>query len=177
MSCKVQQVTQTHFVPQAMPHLKLNQRIPYPGILLAKKMIKMTPHPSDKDYSMLIRVHHKDIDELGHVNNVVYVRWIQEVAVAHWNSLAYAEIKQKVLWVIIRHEVDYLSASLEDDILIATTWVGESSRARSERFVQITNKDSGKMVASSKTIWCMLDSTTLKPRRIDEDIVKILKGL
>ncbi len=97
------------------------------------------PHPNEKDFSISITVHKNDIDELGHVNNVVYVRWVQEVAAAHWDSLASSEIKQKYVWVVLRHEIDYLSAAFEDDSITATTWVGESNGARSERFVQITN--------------------------------------
>ena len=134
-------------------------------------------HPNENDFSISINVHKNDIDELGHVNNVVYVRWVQEVAAAHWDSLATTDIKQKCFWVVVRHEVDYLSAAFEGDSLIATTWVGESNGARSERFVQITNAKSEKLIAKAKTIWCMLDGITMRPKRVDEAVVKLLKGL
>jgi acyl-CoA thioester hydrolase len=135
----------------------------------------MNQHPNEKDFSIPIVVNKNDIDELGHVNNVVYVRWVQEVAAAHWNSLASSEIKQKYLWVVLRHEVDYVSAAFEGDTLTAITWVGESNGARSERFVQITNKNTGKLIAKAKTVWCLLDGINMKPKRIDDEVIKILK--
>jgi acyl-CoA thioester hydrolase len=136
----------------------------------------MNPHPNEKDFCISIHVTKNDIDELGHVNNVVYVRWVQEVAAAHWDSLASSEIKQKYVWVVLRHEIDYLSAAFDGDILIATTWVGESNGARSERFVHITNKITGKLIAQAKTTWCMLDGATMRPKRVDEEVVRLLRG-
>lgn len=133
-------------------------------------------HPNEDDFSLAITVHKDDIDQLGHVNNVVYVRWVQDVAAAHWDTLASTEIKQKYVWVVMRHEIDYLSAAFEGDQLKATTWVGESHGARSERFVQITNQKTGKFIAKAKTIWCMLDGETMKPKRIEENVYSLLKG-
>ncbi|HNV30640.1 MAG TPA: thioesterase, partial [Cyclobacteriaceae bacterium] len=65
----------------------------------------MSNHPNEKDFSISIIVQSTEIDDMAHVNNVVYVRWIQEVATAHWNSLAKAEVQQKYLWVVLRHEI------------------------------------------------------------------------
>jgi len=136
----------------------------------------MIPHPNEKDFSLAFTVHKNDIDVLGHVNNLVYVRWVQQVASAHWDSLASDEIKQKFVWVVLRHEIDYLSAAFENDTLTATTWVGESNGARSERFVQITLSKSGKLIAKAKTTWCMLDGSTMKPKRLDEEVIGLLRG-
>jgi len=136
----------------------------------------MIPHPNKKYFSLSITVYKNDIDELGHVNNVVYVRWVQEVAAAHWDTLASDEIKKKYVWVVLRHEIDYLSSAFEDDSLLATTWVGESNGPRSERFVQIINQKSGKLIAKAKTIWCLLDGATMRPKRVDEEVVNLLSG-
>lgn len=133
-------------------------------------------HPNEKDFSITITVHKNDIDELGHVNNVIYVRWVQEVAAAHWDSLASPDIKQKYVWVVLRHEIDYLSAAFENDHIIATTWVGESNGARSERFVHLTDIKTGKIIAKAKTTWCMLNGVTMRPKRVDEEVVKLLRG-
>jgi acyl-CoA thioester hydrolase len=135
----------------------------------------MSHHPSDKDFSISITVQPADIDDMAHVNNVVYVRWVQDVAAAHWNMLATAEAKQKYLWVVLRHEIDYLSPAVIDDTVLATTWVGESNGPRSERFVHITNKNTGKVIVKAKTTWCLLDGITLRPRRVDEEVIGILK--
>jgi acyl-CoA thioester hydrolase len=133
-------------------------------------------HPNGKDFSLAITVSKNDIDELGHVNNVVYVRWVQEAAAAHWDSLASSEIKQKYVWVVLRHEIDYLSAAFENDTITATTWVGDSKGARSERFVHIANTKTGKLIAKAKTTWCMLDGATMRPKRVDEEVVRLLRG-
>ena len=132
--------------------------------------------PSEKDFSITFSVQKSDIDELGHVNNVVYVRWVQEVAAAHWDSLASSEIKQKYVWVVLRHEIDYLNAAFENDTITATTWVGESNGARSERFVHITNTNTGKLIAKAKTTWCMLDGATMRPKRVDKEVVNLLRS-
>jgi acyl-CoA thioester hydrolase len=62
-----------------------------------------------------ILVHQSDIDELGHVNNVVYLGWAQDVAAAHWEALATPEIRQQNVWVALRHEIDYLGAAFEHE--------------------------------------------------------------
>lgn len=135
----------------------------------------MSNHPSEKDFSINIIVKPTDIDDMAHVNNVVYVRWVQEVAAAHWNTLATAEVKQRYLWVVLRHEIDYISPAFTDDIVVATTWVGESAGPRSERFVHLTNKTTGKLLAKAKTTWCLLDGTTMRPKRVDEEVISLLK--
>src|SRR5262249_6229065 len=118
----------------------------------------------------LLKVRPEDIDELGHVNNVVYVRYIQDVAAAHWDLVASPWLKQKYLWVVLRHEIDYRSPAFLHDALEGTTWVGESNGARFERFVKLTRTSDKKVVAESKTIWCMLDGKTMRPVRIGEDV-------
>jgi acyl-CoA thioester hydrolase len=137
----------------------------------------MTATPQNQsDFSITIFVQKNDIDELGHVNNVVYVRWVQEVAAAHWDSLANTEVKLKYLWVVLRHEIDYLSAAFEGDQLIATTWVGESIGVKSERFVNITHEKTGNPIAKARTTWCLLDGFTMKPKRVNAEIINLLKG-
>ncbi len=116
-----------------------------------------------------------DIDDLGHVNNVIYLRYVQDVATAHWNQLAPQELKQQCSWVVLRHEIDYLSPALMGDVMIATTWVGKTEGVRSIRFVELKNKKTGKLIAKACTVWCMLDSITLKPKRINETIISLLQ--
>src|SRR5205807_5659464 len=78
-----------------------------------------------------------DIDEQNHVNNTVYLRWVQEVATAHWKALTSAEAQTAIGWVVLRHEIDYKSpASLGDEILLRT-WIGAASRLKFERFTEI----------------------------------------
>ncbi len=116
------------------------------------------------EHSFIVRA--EDIDEQGHVNNVRYVQWIQDVAVAHWQSWATADQLEGVTWVVLRHEIDYLRPAFEGEEITARTWVGKASAAKSERFTEISRGDS--VLVRAKSIWCALDSQTFRPRRIDD---------
>lgn len=121
-----------------------------------------------------ITVQPADIDELGHVNNVVYIRWVQEVAAAHWRSVASSELQKKWLWVVLRHEIDYKNPAFINEEVTGTTWVGDHSGARFERFVRLESNKSGKILAEAKTIWCLINAPTMKPTRIPEEVLALL---
>jgi len=127
-------------------------------------------------FQLSISVQKNDIDEMGHVNNVVYLRWVQEVAAAHWNFVASPELQAKYSWVVLRHEIDYRLPAFLEDKIIGSTWVGEYHGARFERFVKLCHAGNNKVVAEAKTMWCLLDSRTMKPKRIDEDILQLLRA-
>ena len=120
-------------------------------------------------FSHSFRVQAADIDEQGHVNNVAYLRWIQDVAVAHWRHAATAEQQEKFGWVVVRHEIDYKKQAFENDEIIATTWVGEWSKVTCERFSEISRGE--ELLAKSRTLWCILDRKTAKPARIASDLI------
>lgn len=117
----------------------------------------------------------EDIDQMGHVNNVVYLKWVQEAATAHWNELATPEMKRENIWVISRHEIDYLNPCFLDSRLVAKTWVGESDGARSTRFVDIVDLDSEKIMAKVKTVWYLLDAQTRRPKRVTEGFIALFR--
>ena len=119
-----------------------------------------------------IKVTSNDIDELGHVNNVVYVRWVQDVASAHWDSVATSSMKSDYLWVVLRHEIDYKNPCFLGDTINGTTWVGEHYGARFERFVKL-QLNSGKIAAEAKTTWCLLDRASMKPIRIPDAVLSV----
>jgi acyl-CoA thioester hydrolase len=112
----------------------------------------------------------EDIDRQGHVNNVRYVQWIQDVAVAHWRDAATAEQISNVTWVVLRHEIDYLRPAFAGEEITISTWVGRASAAKSERFTEIRRGD--QILVQAKSIWCALDAQTLRPCRIDDEIRK-----
>ena len=124
-------------------------------------------------FQLNITVQPADIDDLKHVNNVVYLRWVQDVAAAHWVNIASREMKQKYSWVVLRHEIDYKSAAVLGDKLTAQTWVSSCEGVRSVRNVKIFQSETGKLVAEAKTTWCLLDAQTAKPKRIEDDITSI----
>ena len=123
-------------------------------------------------YQHKIEVTGDDIDELGHVNNVVYVRWVQEVAAAHWEHAAPTALKGKYAWVVLRHEIDYKNPAFLKDDITGYTWVGEHHGARFDRFVRIQCES--KVLAEAKTSWCLLDAKSFRPIRIPDEILELL---
>ena len=98
------------------------------------------------------------IDELGHVNNAVWVQWIQQVALAHWYSLADPKHAQDYFWVIVRHEIDYLRPAFAGDRVTGRTWVGEAPRgAKFDRHMEFVGPD-GRICVKARTIWAIIDN-------------------
>jgi acyl-CoA thioester hydrolase len=111
------------------------------------------------------------IDELGHVNNAVWVQWIQEVATSHWRAFARPQDVDAYFWVIVRHEIDYLRPALEGDRVTARTWVGDAPRgARFDRFIEFTGND-GRTCVRAKTSWAIVDKAAGRPVRVPPDVV------
>jgi acyl-CoA thioester hydrolase len=124
-------------------------------------------------FTLALKVEPEDFDRLGHINNVAFVQYIQDVAVAHWLSAAPPEMLSAVVWVVRRHEVEYLKPGLPQDSLTARTWVGEASGATWERFTEIVRGD-GVVLVKARTVWVLLDATTGRPRRVDQRMTGIL---
>ena len=111
------------------------------------------------------------IDELGHVNNAVWVQWIQEVAVAHWESVADPAHKDAYYWVVVRHEIDYLRAAVEGDRIVARTWVGDAPQgARFARLMEFTGAD-GKICVRARTQWAIIDKALGRPIRVPPQVI------
>ena len=111
-----------------------------------------------------------DIDELGHVNNAVWVKWIQEIAVAHWEAVATAEQHAAYIWVVTRHEIDYRGNVGPGETVTGETWVSEPPRgARFDRHVRFTGAD-GKVKVEAVTTWAMLDRATGRLARVRDEI-------
>ena len=107
-----------------------------------------------------------DIDERDHVNNVVYVRWVNDVAIMHWRSGATIDQQADLAWVLMRYDIDELDAAHPGDRVRACTWVGHAEGLKFERFVELTRVADGKVLAHSKTIWCPVDGRTGRPKRV-----------
>jgi len=118
-------------------------------------------------YSLPILVQPFDIDALGHVNNVVYLRWMQEAAAAHWEAAAPAELRSLVSWVVVRHEIDYKAPAFDGERLVARTWVGEPTGATWERFIEIRHAEGDRLLARGRSVYAALDRSTGRPRRVD----------
>jgi acyl-CoA thioester hydrolase len=111
---------------------------------------------------MAIAVEPADIDALGHVNNVVYLRWVQDIAIAHWKAAASAADQAKLLWIVVRHEIDYKQPARLGDGILARTWVGAATRIRFERHTELLRAGDGVLLAKARTVWCPIDAVTGK---------------
>ena len=114
-----------------------------------------------------------DIDEQGHVNNVAYLRWVQNVAVAHWLDATSAEQREKYTWVVTRHEIDYKKPAFENEEITAATWVGKGKFATCERFTEITRGDI--LLAKAHSTWCLIDRETSRPARITSELKELFQ--
>jgi acyl-CoA thioester hydrolase len=121
-------------------------------------------------FEMIVSVLPGDIDEQNHVNNAVYLRWVQDVATAHWKSLASAESQAAIGWIVLRHEIDYkMPASVGDEIVLRT-WVGKASRLKFERFTEVRRKINNQVLAQARTLWVPIDVRTGKPTRVSAEL-------
>jgi len=118
-------------------------------------------------YERVFHVAADDIDELDHVNNVVYVRWVQDVAAAHWESATSPAERAEIAWVVLRHEIDYKHPARPGDPVIARTWVGPPSAATFERHTEILRAGDQRVLARARSLWCPVHPRTGRLRRID----------
>ena len=110
------------------------------------------------------------IDELGHVNNAVWVQWIQDLATAHWDAVARAQDRDAYVWVVVRHEIDYRGNISAGESVRGETFIpGEPKGARFDRRVDFTDA-SGRVVVAANTTWAMIDRASGRPARVRAEI-------
>ncbi len=115
-----------------------------------------------------------DIDVMGHVNNAVWVRWMEAIATSHWETLAPQEAVERYVWVVTRHEIDYRGNVACGDAVLASTWVAEPPRgARFDRYIRFTGEVDGKIKVEARTTWAMIDLVTSRLMRVPEDLAAI----
>ena len=121
-------------------------------------------------FKLKVRVLPDDIDEQDHVNNLVYLRWVQEIATAHWRAVVSAEDQEAVSWVVLRHEIDFKAPALLGDEVDLTTWVGKATRLTFERFTEIRRANGGDLLSNARTLWCPVDPVSGRPTRVSADV-------
>jgi len=130
----------------------------------------MPTDPKHEAYEMGISIKLSDIDLMGHVNNIVYLQWVQDAAVAHWYAAATEEQKNTLLWVVVKHEIEYKRPAYEHDAVIARTWVGNASGHTFARYTDLLRKSDGKLLARAKTHGSPVDIETKKSVRVGPDV-------
>jgi acyl-CoA thioester hydrolase len=124
-------------------------------------------------FELEITVTTAHIDGLNHVNNVVYVQWMDTVAFKHWAFLTKNNPLPEYVWVVLKHEVEYLKQAFLGDIITVKTWVGETKGFKSERLMEFYKYN--QLLVKAKTVWGMLDAKSSKPSRIRENVLKVLQ--
>lgn len=137
--------------------------------MLPRRAILLYPSRMHR-FTRTITAAPEDIDELGHVNNAVWVRWIQDVAVAHWAAVAPPEHRDAYVWVVTRHEIDYRGNVSAGETVTAETWVPDPPKgARFDRHMRFTDAE-GRVKVEAVSTWAMLDRATGRLVRVRPEI-------
>ncbi|QJQ31134.1 acyl-CoA thioesterase [Sphingomonas lacunae] len=135
-------------------------------------MIAIPPHA----FTLPFTARREHIDELGHVNNAVWVQWIQTAATSHWEARASETDKDSLIWVVVRHEIDYHRPLLEAQTATAHTWVADSAKgAKFDRNVAFVDADGNRLV-TALTTWALIDKANGRPMRVPADLVARFNG-
>jgi len=130
--------------------------------------------PEPQDYRLELVVGAGDVDMLGHASNIAFVRWIQDVAIAHSTAVGFdfdAYQRLGAVFVVVRHEVDYMRPALRGDVIDARTWISSVMVAKCHRATELVRKADGRLLARALTTWGFVDLATLRPKRIDKALL------
>lgn len=110
-----------------------------------------------------------DIDHMGHVNNSVYLKWVQDAVVRFWETVAPAEAVAEHLWVALQHQITYRRPAFLDDLIVADV-IAEGVAGARAMFTTVIKRGED-VLAEVQSTWCCLDSATKRPARLARDIV------
>ncbi|WP_205481014.1 acyl-CoA thioesterase [Sphingomonas arenae] len=110
-----------------------------------------------------------DIDHMGHVNNSVYLKWVQEAVVRYWEKVAPADAVTSHLWVALKHEISYRRPAFLDDTVVADVIAEQVQGARA--FFTTVIKRGEDVIAEVKSTWCCLDAASRRPARLARDVI------
>ena len=131
--------------------------------------------PVSSIYSKSLRIPASAIDENGHVNNVAYVQWMQDIAVEHYEAIGGVNPMQLIgaTWVVREHKIEYLLPAFANEEIEIRTWVENVRRVRSLRKYEFLRKADGKTLVRGETDWVFVDAKTGMPRAIPEEVFKV----
>ncbi|AEI50447.1 acyl-CoA thioesterase [Runella slithyformis] len=131
---------------------------------------------SNAPYCHTIVVSENDIDELNHLNNAVYLHYVQEAATAHWQYAASDALLEAVVWMVRRHEIDYLRQAVAGDTLLVKTWVGKYTAATWDRHYEIYREKDNVLLVKAMSVWVPLDRQTHRIKRIEGELLACFLG-
>lgn len=132
----------------------------------------LEPRTDRELFTVPLEVRDEHIDANGHVNNVVYVGWLQDAGTAHWNARFDEDTRARWSWVALRHEIDYLRPLPPGSQgVTARTWVGDPQGPRFNRYVRIEDAQ-GRVCAQGVSEWCLVESRSLRPARIPAELLR-----
>ena len=111
-----------------------------------------------------------DIDHMGHVNNSVYLKWVQEAVIRYWEKVAPPEAVARHLWIALSHEIKYRRPTFLEDLVVADVIADKVDGARA-LFTTVIKRGE-EVLAEVKSTWCCLDATSRKPARLARDIAQ-----
>lgn len=129
-----------------------------------------------KRFQKIIEVTTEDLDELEHVNNIRYLKWVQEISGEHWELLSAGAWKDSFFWVVQSHHIEYFRPALKGEILQVTTYVPKARGALSKRIVEFSLLENNIPIARCETNWCLLSRSSLKPSRMPEKMEELFKA-
>ena len=128
-----------------------------------------------KPFIYHVQIDRGDIDDQGHVNNVTYVKWMEQAATAHSTSCGYDWQRYKELgasFFVRRHEVEYLAQSFLDDPIVIATWPDKMEKFTALRRYQIVRVSDGQTLVRAMTTWIFVDQLSHRPRRMPEELIE-----
>ena len=120
-------------------------------------------------YRYAVAIDPSDIDHMGHVNNSVYLKWVQDAVVDYWRSIAPPDAVAKHLWVALKHEISYRRPTFLADIVVAEVIAEKVEGARA--YFATVVKRGGEVLSEVRSTWCCLDATTQRPARLARDVI------
>ena len=111
------------------------------------------------------------IDELGHVNNAVWVQWIQDLATAHWEAAARPEDHARLIWVVVRHEIDYRGNIAEGEVALGETFIPDDPKGATCPRAALFTDGKGKTLVSALTTWALVERATQRLARVRPELM------
>ena len=133
--------------------------------------------PISSTYSKTIAIPESAIDENGHVNNVAYVQWMQDIAIEHYESIGGTNPMQLIgaTWVVREHRVEYLLPAFAGEEIEIKTWVENIRRVRSLRKYEFVRTSDSRVLVKGETDWVFVDAKTGAPRAIPEEVSQVFE--